>query len=109
MRGLHEDRHGICRVSYAKENDGATYRFVNNKAILVDILHPTSCIVIFWTNTLYFYTQKRVLRKTYLESFSTKLLVPTEGLEPPHPKTHGPEPCASTNSATWALHQRTRL
>ena len=31
------------------------------------------------------------------------LLVPTEGLEPPHLAAHGPEPCASTNSATWAL------
>ncbi len=29
-------------------------------------------------------------------------LVPRRGLEPPHPKAHGPEPCASTNSATWA-------
>jgi hypothetical protein len=29
-------------------------------------------------------------------------LVPTEGLEPPHLAAHGPEPCASTNSATWA-------
>jgi hypothetical protein len=28
--------------------------------------------------------------------------VPTEGLEPPHLAAHGPEPCASTNSATWA-------
>ena len=32
-----------------------------------------------------------------------KTLVPTEGLEPPHLAAHGPEPCASTNSATWAL------
>src|SRR3954469_15296371 len=32
-----------------------------------------------------------------------KPLVPTEGLEPPHLAAHGPEPCASTNSATWAL------
>ena len=31
------------------------------------------------------------------------LVVPTEGLEPPHLAAHGPEPCASTNSATWAL------
>src|SRR5450830_1431167 len=31
------------------------------------------------------------------------LVVPTKGLEPLHPKAHGPEPCASTNSATWAL------
>ena len=31
------------------------------------------------------------------------ILVPRRGLEPPHPKAHGPEPCASTNSATWAL------
>jgi hypothetical protein len=31
------------------------------------------------------------------------VLVPTEGLEPPHLAAHGPEPCASTNSATWAL------
>ena len=30
-------------------------------------------------------------------------MVPTEGLEPPHLAAHGPEPCASTNSATWAL------
>src|SRR5205085_2317097 len=31
-------------------------------------------------------------------------VVPTEGLEPPHLAAHGPEPCASTNSATWALY-----
>ena len=30
-------------------------------------------------------------------------LVPKRGLEPPHPKAHGPEPCASTNSAIWAI------
>ncbi len=30
-------------------------------------------------------------------------LVPRRGLEPPHPKAHGPEPCASTNSAIWAF------
>ncbi len=30
-------------------------------------------------------------------------MVPTEGLEPPHLAAHGPEPCASTNSATWAI------
>ncbi len=35
-----------------------------------------------------------------------KFVVPTEGLEPPHPKAHGPEPCASTNSATWATENR---
>lgn len=32
-------------------------------------------------------------------------LVPRRGLEPPHPKAHGPEPCASTNYATWAFDQ----
>ena len=37
-----------------------------------------------------------------LQSLSRKLLVPRRGLEPPHPKAHGPEPCASTNSAIWA-------
>ena len=31
------------------------------------------------------------------------ILVPKRGLEPPHPKAHGPEPCASTNSAIWAI------
>ena len=36
-------------------------------------------------------------------SLTYSVVVPTEGLEPPHPKAHGPEPCASTNSATWAL------
>ena len=34
---------------------------------------------------------------------NARQLVPTEGLEPPHLAAHGPEPCASTNSATWAL------
>ena len=34
------------------------------------------------------------------------MLVPKRGLEPPHPKAHGPEPCASTNSATWAKRRR---
>ena len=28
--------------------------------------------------------------------------MPRRGLEPPRRETHGPEPCASTNSATWA-------
>ena len=36
-------------------------------------------------------------------------VVPTEGLEPPHLAAHGPEPCASTNSATWALKLRLLL
>ncbi len=36
-------------------------------------------------------------------------VVPTEGLEPPHLAAHGPEPCASTNSATWALLLRLLL
>lgn len=46
-----------------------------------------------------------ISRRKKTVDFSTVLnsLVPTEGLEPPHPKAHGPEPCASTNSATWAL------
>ena len=33
-------------------------------------------------------------------------MVPRRGLEPPHPKAHGPEPCASTNSAIWAKGSR---
>jgi hypothetical protein len=32
-----------------------------------------------------------------------RILVPRRGLEPPHLAAHGPEPCASTNSAIWAL------
>ncbi len=31
-----------------------------------------------------------------------RFLVPRRGLEPPRLAAHGPEPCASTNSATWA-------
>ena len=42
-----------------------------------------------------------VLRITTMNNLL--LVVPTKGLEPLHPKAHGPEPCASTNSATWAL------
>ena len=38
-----------------------------------------------------------------MEAFLRNFVVPTEGLEPPHLAAHGPEPCASTNSATWAL------
>src|SRR5579871_4813574 len=30
------------------------------------------------------------------------VLVPRKGLEPSRLAAHGPEPCASTNSATWA-------
>jgi hypothetical protein len=29
-------------------------------------------------------------------------MVPRRGLEPPRLAAHGPEPCASTNSAIWA-------
>lgn len=35
-------------------------------------------------------------------------VVPRRGLEPPHLAAHGPEPCASTNSATWALKDTVR-
>ena len=38
----------------------------------------------------------------YTDCFADYLLVPKRGLEPPHLAAHGPEPCASTNSATWA-------
>src|SRR5690606_4157542 len=36
-------------------------------------------------------------------------VVPRRGLEPPHLAAHGPEPCASTNSATWALSQTLQI
>jgi hypothetical protein len=36
-------------------------------------------------------------------NFNHQRMVPTKGLEPLHLAAHGPEPCASTNSATWAL------
>ena len=38
-----------------------------------------------------------------LSVLSFAVMVPTEGFEPPHLAAHGPEPCASTNSATWAI------
>ncbi len=37
-----------------------------------------------------------------VELTSSEVLVPRRGLEPPLLAEHGPEPCASTNSATWA-------
>ncbi len=37
-----------------------------------------------------------------LRIISNSQLVPRRGLEPPRLAAHGPEPCASTNSATWA-------
>lgn len=46
--------------------------------------------------------QKTMQINIYMVDFG---LVPTEGFEPPHLAAHGPEPCASTNSATWALQQ----
>ena len=49
----------------------------------------------------FWFMQKKSLRKQALN-----LVVPTEGLEPPHLAAHGPEPCASTNSATWAKRRR---
>ena len=41
--------------------------------------------------------------------FNARKQVPTEGLEPPHLAAHGPEPCASTNSATWAYKTSSML
>ncbi len=32
--------------------------------------------------------------------------MPRRGLEPPHLAAHGPEPCASTNSAIWAFRKQ---
>src|SRR5450830_362623 len=57
---------------------------------------------------LLFYCMLLLLRTTTMNN-SLLVVVPTEGLEPPHPKAHGPEPCASTNSATWALLLLTTL
>lgn len=37
-----------------------------------------------------------------LRIVSNREMVPRRGLEPPRLAAHGPEPCASTNSATWA-------
>src|SRR5450830_423616 len=53
--------------------------------------------------TAYYYYCVLLLLRTTTMNYSLLVVVPTEGLEPPHPKAHGPEPCASTNSATWAL------
>lgn len=52
-----------------------------------------------------FRTVPKSLPFRVLEDFSDPKsdMVPRRGLEPPHPKAHGPEPCASTNSAIWAL------
>src|SRR5471032_1822215 len=54
-------------------------------------------------STAYYYYCILLLLRTTTMNYSLLVVVPTEGLEPPHPKAHGPEPCASTNSATWAL------
>src|SRR3990170_2029839 len=37
-----------------------------------------------------------------MKSSTYKMMVPRRGLEPPLLAEHGPEPCASTNSAIWA-------
>ena len=47
--------------------------------------------------------KKASIDMTPMEAFLRNFVVPTEGLEPPHLAAHGPEPCASTNSATWAF------
>ena len=38
----------------------------------------------------------------YPRTLADSILVPRKGLEPSRLAAHGPEPCASTNSATWA-------
>ncbi len=40
------------------------------------------------------------------DSWNSFILVPGRGLEPPHLSAHGPEPCASTNSAIRAFQER---
>ena len=48
-------------------------------------------------------TQKLVINtKPYRIGVVALIVVPRRGLEPPHPKIHAPEACASTNSATSA-------
>ena len=42
--------------------------------------------------------------------YSNSLFVPRVGLEPTRPKrTHGPQPCLSTNFSTWAVQGLMRL
>ena len=61
---------------------------------------------------LHAWVREPTLRSTVLlatADCTSGRVVPTEGLEPPHLAAHGPEPCASTNSATWALLLRLLL
>ena len=45
---------------------------------------------------------KKPRKSMNYEAHAVQYVVPRRGLEPPHLAAHGPEPCASTNSATWA-------
>ncbi len=53
-------------------------------------------------------TRKSGQKKT--SPFSETHFVPRVGLEPTRPKrTHGPQPCLSTNFSTWAVQRLMRL
>ena len=76
-------------------------RYCNNQNKLLQTKTPQSSKRSRRSDTIYTYCLHLLYTKYFAEILP--VVVPTEGLEPPHPKAHGPEPCASTNSATWAV------
>ena len=68
-----------------------------------------STFVLHIFHCLYCFAYQLLCLSGPLESGSDlNSVVPRRGLEPPHLAAHGPEPCASTNSATWALKDNVR-
>ncbi len=57
---------------------------------------------IFWHSFWHIKKTAECLSQAVVRCFRYTV-VPRRGLEPPHLAAHGPEPCASTNSAIWAL------
>ena len=76
---------------FKKEGSRIAARFLPQSGFIVLILKDKK-----------FVEQQNKKGRSFFNDRPFGILVPRRGLEPPHPKAHGPEPCASTNSATWA-------
>ena len=76
---------------FKKEESRSAARFLSQSDLIALLLKDNKCV-----------EPQNKKGRSFLNDRPFGILVPRRGLEPPHPKAHGPEPCASTNSATWA-------
>ena len=68
-----------------------------------DVYRTNRINYLFLGNTLLEREGSKKENGTSSKSLNLSRFVPTMGVEPTRPKTHAPQACTSTNSATWVL------